>query len=187
MSSIKSRLLRGIAVLACICAACGPAAGAGGQHYVVTNDDEVPFFVSGVTFYTVGASGLLTLQQQVPTGGSGNGGGYFSANRVAVLDTGTAACVYASEAYKGDIVGIVVSTLQVGGSAFGSPTDTGVSNGIGLAVNPQYLYASFTDSSTIGTFQVLPGCSLTFLNDDSAFQAGDGNVESSPAWRSVGT
>jgi hypothetical protein len=87
------------AVLVCICAACGPAAAsASGPHYVVTNDDEVPFFVSGVTFYTVDSSGLLTLQQQVPTGGSGNGGGYFSANRVAVLDTGATACVYASEA-----------------------------------------------------------------------------------------
>lgn len=165
--SIKSLLWHAAAVLVCSWAACGPAAGATGPHYVVTNDDAAPFFVSGVTFYTVGAGGLLTLQQEVPTGGSGIGGGYFAANRVAVLDTGSTACVYASEASKGDIVGIVVSTLQVGGSAFGSITDTGTSNGIGLAVNAQYLYASFTDSSTIGTFQVLPGCNLTFLNDVS--------------------
>jgi 6-phosphogluconolactonase (cycloisomerase 2 family) len=156
------------AVFVCIWGACAPAAAASsGPHYVVTNDDEVPFFISGVTFYSVDASGLLTLQQQVPTGGSGIGGGYFSANRVTVLDTGSTACVYASEAFKGDIVGIVVSTLQVGGSASGSITDTGLSNGIGLVVNAQYLYASFTDSSTIGTFQILPGCSLTFLNDVS--------------------
>jgi 6-phosphogluconolactonase (cycloisomerase 2 family) len=167
MSSIRSGLSHAAAVLLCIWAACGPAAGASGPHYVVTNDDEVPILVSGVTFYTVGTSGLLTLLQQVPTGGSGIGGGYFSANRVAVLDTGNTACVYASEAFKGDIVGIAVSTLEIGGSAFGSITDTGLSNGIGLAVNAQYLYASFTDSSTIGTFQVLPGCSLTFLNDVS--------------------
>jgi 6-phosphogluconolactonase (cycloisomerase 2 family) len=165
---IKSWQLHVAAVLVCIWAACGPAAAASsGPHYVVTNDDEVPFFLSGVTFYTVDATGLLTLQQQVQTGSSGNGGGYFSANRVTVLDTGATACVYASEAFKGDIVGIVVSTLQVGGSASGSITDTGLSNGIGLVVNAQYLYASFTDSSTIGTFQVLPGCSLTFLNDVS--------------------
>jgi 6-phosphogluconolactonase (cycloisomerase 2 family) len=166
--SIKSLQLHVAAVLVCIWAACGPAAaGTSGPHYVVTNDDEVPFFLTGVTFYTVGANGVLTLQQQVQTGGSGNGGGYFSANRVTVLDTGATACVYASEAYKGDIVGIVVSTLQVGASASGSITDTGLSNGIGLAVNAQYLYASFTDSSTIGTFQILPGCGLTFLNDVS--------------------
>ena len=61
--------------------------------------------------------------------------------------------------------GIFVSTLTVGGSAKGSPTDGGTSNGIGLAMNNQYLYASFTDSNTIGTFSVQSGCSLTFLND----------------------
>ncbi len=166
--SIRSCRSHAAAFLVCVWVACGlAAAGASGPHYVVTNDDAAPFFLSGVTFYSVDASGLLTLLQQVPTGGSGIGGGYFSANRVAVLDTGSTACVYASEAFKGDILGIVVSTLQVGGSASGSLTDTGLSNGIGLAVNPQYLYASFTDSSTIGTFQILPGCSLTFLNDVS--------------------
>jgi 6-phosphogluconolactonase (cycloisomerase 2 family) len=55
----------------------------------------------------------------------------------------------------------------VGGSATGSPTDSGASNGIGLAMNSQYLYASFTGSNTIGTFQVQTGCSLAFVNDVS--------------------
>jgi 6-phosphogluconolactonase (cycloisomerase 2 family) len=167
-SSVKSWLSRAAAVLVCLWAASGPVPAATGPHYVVTNDDAAPFFVSGVTVYSVDTTGLLTLQQQVSTGGSGIGGGYFSANRVTVLDTGSTACIYASEAFKGDILGIVVSTLQIGGSAFGSVTDTGLSNGIGLAVNQQYLYASFTDSSTIGTFQVLPGCGLSFLNDVTA-------------------
>ena len=62
-------------------------------------------------------------------------------------------------------MGIVVSTLTVGGSAKGSKNDGGTSNGIGLAMNNQYLYASFTDSNTIGAFSVQSGCSLTFLND----------------------
>jgi 6-phosphogluconolactonase (cycloisomerase 2 family) len=172
----KSRLSHLAALLVCIWASCSPAAAASGPHYILTNDDAVPFFVSGVTFYSVGPTGLLTLQQEVPTGGSGIGGGFFSANRVAVLDTATTACVYASEAYKGDIVGIVVSTLEVGGSAFGSMTDTGATNGIGLALNAQYLYASFTGSSTIGTFQVLPGCSLTFLNDVSVSGLKQGSI-----------
>ena len=149
------------------CLASRPAA-AGGPHYVVANDDVVPFFVSGVSFYAVGSDGSLTLQQQVQTGGSGIGGGYFTANRVAVLNNGSAQCVYASEATAGDILGINVNTLQIGGSATGSISDTGTTNGIGLAVNAQYLYASFTDSGTIGTFQVQPGCSLTFVNDVSA-------------------
>ncbi len=47
----------------------------------------------------------------------------------------------------------------------GSSGDTGLSNGVGLALNAQYLYASFTDSSTIGTFQIEPSCGLSFVGD----------------------
>jgi hypothetical protein len=166
MRPVKSWLSRGAAAFVGILFTSGLSMAAGNApHYVVTNDDVVPFFLSGVTFYDVGANGLLTLQQEVTTGGSGIGGGYFSTNRVVVLDSGSVQCVYASQASSGDIVGIDVNTLAVGGTASGSPTDTGTKNGIGLAVNAQYLYASFTDSSTIGTFQVQPGCSLTFVND----------------------
>ena len=165
--STEDWLSRGIAVLVCICLASIFAVAAGAPHYVVTNDDVAPFFLSGVSFYTVGAGGVLTLKEEVQTGGSGIGGGYFTANRVVVLDTSTAQCVYASNANVGDIVGINVNTLQLGGTASGSITDTGTTNGIGLAMNSQYLYASFTDSSTIGTFQVQSGCSLSFVNDVS--------------------
>jgi 6-phosphogluconolactonase (cycloisomerase 2 family) len=162
---IKPLLSRVAIALVWVCAASGLAAAAGTPHYVITNDDVIPFFMSGVTFYTVDSNGLLTLKQLVQTGGSGIGGGYFSANRVAVLDTATAQCVYASQATNGNILGIDVNTLQIGGNVSGSITDTGTTNGIGLVMNAQYLYASFTDSSTIGTFQVQPGCSLTFVND----------------------
>ena len=99
------------------------------------------------------------------TGGYGIGGGYFGANRLAVLDSSGNQCVYASEAATGDIVGIAVSTLAVTSSTFGSANDTGASNGIGLAMNGQYLYASYTDSSNIGTFLIQPNCSLSFIND----------------------
>jgi 6-phosphogluconolactonase (cycloisomerase 2 family) len=141
------------------------AAAAPQPHYLVTNDD-VPFG-NGVTFYTVASNGLITLKEQVLTGGWGIGSGFFGANRIAVLKTGSEECIYASDAGTGDIAGIDVSTLQVGGLAFGSTTDAGTSNGIGLVLNSTYLYASFTDSNTIGTFTVQPGCSLTFLNDIS--------------------
>jgi hypothetical protein len=174
--STKSWWSRGAAALVGVCLAAGSAAAAGNPHYVVTNDDIVPFFISGVSFFTVGAGGVLTFQQEVQTDGSGTGGGYFPANRVVVLDSGSAQCVYASNASAGTIVGIDVNTLLVGGSASGSATDTGISNGIGLAVNPQYLYASFTDSSNIGTFQIQPGCSLTFVNDVTTFGVQGGIV-----------
>ena len=162
---IRRWFCRGAAVLVCLSVATGFAVGASGPHYVVTNDDAL--YLNGVTFYTVGANGLLTLQQQVQTGLSGIAGGYFSANRVVVLDNESEECIYASNALTGEIVGINVSTLAVSGSAFGSTTDTGITNGVGLAVNAQYVYAGFSDFSTIGTFQVQPGCSLTFVNDIS--------------------
>jgi 6-phosphogluconolactonase (cycloisomerase 2 family) len=82
-----------------------------------------------------------------------------------VLDSGNAECVYASQAQSGEIEGIGVTTLKVDGHATGSGNDTGVSNGVGLAMNAQYLYGSFTDHSTIGTFQVLPSCNLKFVSD----------------------
>jgi 6-phosphogluconolactonase (cycloisomerase 2 family) len=132
---------------------------------LITNDDVPPPFGTNVTIYTVDANGILKLKTKVPTGGIGIGGGYFAANRVNVLNSGNAECIYTSQATSGDIVGVVVRTLTIGDSARGSKNDEGKSNGIGLAMNAHYLYASFTDSNTIGTFQVLPGCKIKFLAD----------------------
>src|SRR5208282_4810455 len=93
------------------------------------------------------------------------GGGYFAANRVSVLNSGNAECAYATIAQSGEVEGIAIKTLAVDGHAVGSKNDTGASNGVGLALNAQYLYASFTDHSTIGTFQVQPGCKIRFVGD----------------------
>jgi 6-phosphogluconolactonase (cycloisomerase 2 family) len=153
----ESRWVLAVALLAGVLATSALAQ----TQYVVTNDDP------GVSFYAIAPGGTLTLQQQVQIGGFGNVAGYFGTNRINVLDNGTERCVYASVASTGEIVGINISTLTVAGSAAGTPTDSGASNGIGLASNSQYLYASFTGSNTIGTFQLQPGCSLSFLNDVS--------------------
>jgi 6-phosphogluconolactonase (cycloisomerase 2 family) len=118
-----------------------------------------------VSFFTVGAGGQLTLKTKVLTGTGGIAGGYFAANRVNVLQNGNTDCVYASTSQGGEIWGIAVKTLRIGGHATGSSKDTGASNGIGLAMNSHYIYASFTDSNTIGTFRVKPGCSLSFVGD----------------------
>jgi len=143
------------------------ALGAGKPHYLVTNDDVPPALNTSVTFYTVETDGLLAMKAKVLTGRGGIAGGYFAANRVSVLNSGNAECVYASQALSGEIAGIGVKTLEVGGHAVGSSKDTGASNGIGLAMNAKYLYASFTDSSNIGTFRVQPGCSIKFVGDIS--------------------
>lgn len=146
---------------------CGAAAAAPAQatQYIVTNDDVPPQIGNSVSFYSVQPNGALSYQQKVVTSGFGIGGGYFGLDRVAVVGSGSNSCVYISEAGTGDIVGVVISSFTVGGRATGSSGDTGTSNGIGLATNGQYLYASFTDSSTIGTFQLESGCNLTFVGD----------------------
>ncbi len=175
----KVWLLRGLVTFICvgvwICAASTSAAGATPPHYLVTNDDVT--FGNGVTFYSVGANGVLTLVQQVLTGGSGIGGGFFGTNRLSLLNNANNECVYASDAASGDIVGINVSTLAAGADVFGSATDSGSTNGIGLAMNGKYLYAGFTGSNTIGTFQVQTGCSLTFVNDISVAGLQSGGIE----------
>src|SRR5579864_5143581 len=100
-------------------------------RYVVTNDDAAFPFPNGVSFFSEAASGLLTFQQQVNTGGYGINGGYFGESRLAVANDGQENCVFSSQASSGNIVGVIVSSFSVGGVAFGSTTDTGLSNGIG--------------------------------------------------------
>ena len=132
--------------------------------YIITNDDE-SFPFTGVTFLSVGPNGGLTFKQQVATVGTGIGGGFFGANRIRVINAPNNACVFASEAGSGNVIGIDINTLTVGGSATGSETDSGAGNGIGLAGNDQYLYAAFVDSNTIATFKILSGCGVMFVND----------------------
>src|ERR1700729_1762701 len=79
----------------------------GATQYVFTNDDP------GVSVYSVAPDGRLTLNQQLQIGGFGNEAGFFGTNRIAVLDSATQQCVYASAASTGEVVGIVVSTLSV--------------------------------------------------------------------------
>jgi hypothetical protein len=165
--SLKSWFPRLIAVLVGVCVANGVAAGAGKSHYVVTNDDVPPALATSASFFTIGTNGLLNVKAKVLTGRGGIAGGYFAANRVSVLNSGNAQCAYTSQAQTGEIEGIAIKTLEIGGHAVGSSKDTGTSNGVGLAMNAKYLYASFTDSSTIGTFRVLPGCSVKFVGDIS--------------------
>jgi lactonase family protein with 7-bladed beta-propeller len=133
-------------------------------HYVVTNDDVPANLPSSVTFYTIHPDGTLTKKAKVGTGGNGAAAGYFGTQRVTVLNNAQSECVYASNAESGDIVGISVATLQQVGLARGSSTDNGIANGIGLAMSAGYLYAGFTGSSTIGTFQMSAGCNLTYVS-----------------------
>ena len=138
--------------------------------FVVTNDDLAPPFGNTATFYAVNPDGTLGGAASVETGGNGIGGGFFAAHRVIVVPNGADACVYASNAWDGDVAGIDAATHTVTGPFYGSANDAGNTNGMGLAANAQYVYATFTASSTIGTFSVQAGCTLNFVGD--VFAAG---------------
>ncbi|SRR5579871_1495291 len=142
------------------------AFGANAPHYLVTNDDLTGNFIQNtMTVYTIGANGQLTLSTQVDVGVTGATGGYFASNRVIALNSGSNQCIFASDAATGEVAGVNVNTLTLAGHAKGSSDDTGLSNGVGLALNGQYLYASYSDSSNIGTFQVQSNCGLSFVGD----------------------
>ena len=157
---IRSSLWR-TALLTVLCGF-GLTAGAAAQDYLLTNDGS---FTNGVSFYTIGPDGGLTFQQQVPGPGLGINGGFFGMIRLAVVNSGNTQCIFASEAFTGDVAWIVPGSGVAGGSATGSASDSGKANGIGLAANAQYVYAGFSESNTIGTFQVQPECVLTFVGD----------------------
>jgi hypothetical protein len=163
--------IRGNIVLlaACTYAAASSAATVG--SFLVTNND-VPLFNppqgpagSTVTFYSIESNGALANKVVVPTGGVGISGGFFASSRIAVLPQANDVCVFAANAASGNISGINAGTQTVTGTFPASSTDTATSNGIGLAANTNYLYATYSTSSTIATFTVESGCTLAFVGD----------------------
>ena len=154
-------------MLLCVTAS---AAGAVGRFLVTNNDVPVPNPPTGyagntVTFYSIGAHGVLGDKTVVATGGAGIGGGFFASSRVAIVPQGDDVCVFAADANTADIAGMSAATHSVTGNFIASTTDSGIGNGIGLAANAKYLYATFSSSSTIATFRIQSGCTLHFVGD----------------------
>jgi len=174
---MRSHLLLRLVLLLALSSACfaadpssnGSPAHPGSQSYVVANDDaSIVFDENTISYFIAGGSPSapsLTYQNSVPIGGVGGGGGNFGASSIVSLPSSDAQCLYISNAGSGSIASVNIQSQQLAGTFSGSPTDAGTSNGIGLALNRNYLYASYTDSNTIGTFQILPGCQLSFVND----------------------
>jgi 6-phosphogluconolactonase (cycloisomerase 2 family) len=155
------------------------SANPGSATYVITNDDVIYPYGNKVTFFLAGGTSTapsLTREQTLLTGGHGIAGGFFGMSRLTSLPDSGAHCLYVSDGGSGDIAGIDLQTQQATGTFPGSQNDAGTTNGISLAMNANYLYASFTDSNTIGTFAVLPGCQLSFLSDTSAVGLNGGTI-----------
>ena len=75
--------------------------------------------------------------------------------------------MFISDAGTNDVAGISIATLSPSGAFPASNTDS-ASSGLGVANNGSYLYANFTGSKTIATYQISTGCTLTFLGDTAA-------------------
>ncbi|HUI83546.1 MAG TPA: hypothetical protein VL240_04940 [Candidatus Binatia bacterium] len=145
--------------------------------YVITNDDGVSH--NYVSFFAAGgtpAAPTLTFASDIITRGRGIGGGFFGTQRINLLPDAATHCVYASNAGSGEISAIDLTTNQLAGNFPASPGDAGDSNGIGIVLNANYLYAAYTASNTIATFSVQPGCQLSFLEDVSAAGLNGGSV-----------
>lgn len=154
--------------------------------YLVTNDDVNG--ANSVSFYLPGGTATaptLTMKKVVKTGGRGLGGGYFASSRLSLVSDGTEECIFASEAGSTDIAGLILSTQAVTGRFRGSKGDSGGLVGIGLVSIGQYLYASFTGSFTIATFQIQSGCTLKFVKDVDAVGRNLGSASSIAASGSI--
>lgn len=161
---------------AAIAQASGPPSQPGIPSYLITNDDLPPKVPTSGTFFTVAANGMLQNPTRVSLGGVGVGGGYFTANRVNVLNSSIAPCAYLSVGGSAEVGAIDISTLQLVGNFPASSTDLSFDSGLGLANNGSYLYANYSTSNTIATFAILPGCSLQFLSDISVLGLQGGTV-----------
>jgi len=148
-----------------------------GIRYLITNDDPPPKIPTSSTLFTLAPNGLPQDPTRVSLGGVGAGGGYFAASRVSVLRSTTSACAFLSIGGSGEISAVDLHTQRNVGDFSAAPTDSGLSNGIGLVNNAAYLYASFSSSNTLATFSVLPDCGLRFLGDISPQGKHQGNVK----------
>ncbi len=150
-----------------VCATMWAADPAPLKSFLVTNNDPaitMPAVQNAVSYFSIAANGDLAGAGSVSTGGYGIGGGYFGASRIIVVPGANDYCIYAVNTASPDIVGIDGKSRAVTGPFFSGTGDSAVLNGMSLASNGSYLYATFTTSTTIATYQVLPGCQLNYLS-----------------------
>ncbi len=134
--------------------------------YVITNEDWG--FPQNTQYSVYLASGTdnapsLTLQSTILTADYGSFGGFFGTPRIASAPDLNTNCIYLSNSGDNTITSVALNTQAIVGTFSGSPGDSGISDGIGLTVNANYLYAGYGDSQSIGVFSTSPGCGLTYL------------------------
>lgn len=118
----------------------------------------------------------LTFVNYIYTGGYGSIGGFYSTARINSVPDVNTRCFYVSNSGDNTISTVSLDSQSVVSTVSGSATDSGSPDGIGMAVNAHYLYASYTASQTIGVFATSTGCGLTFMQDVSATGLAGGSV-----------
>lgn len=134
--------------------------------YVVTNDDvEFPYGNDISVYQAAGTDEApsLTYVNTIWTGGYGSTGGFFSAARITSIPDVNARCIYVSNSGDNSISTISLDSQEVVEVVQASDSDDGTPDGIGMAANANYLYASYTASKTIAVFTTNAGCGLTYL------------------------
>ena len=162
-----SRTLVAMALLVLVAAFSSGSAFAATHYYVVANNNTSP--TNSVSVYQVSGTSLVSLTT-VPTGGSGNGGGYFATVAQSIVHDGTNTCVFAGDAGSGDISAMkVIGTspfLSVVSNYFSPDGDTASNLGLGITISGNYLYANYTGGTTspsIGVWKIGAGCTLSFV------------------------
>jgi 6-phosphogluconolactonase (cycloisomerase 2 family) len=147
---------------------------AAAPHYLITNNDNSRG--NSATVYTILGDFLLKQKTVINTGGTGvDGLGAVATKRVSILNSPTQACAFLSDAGTADVAGISIPSLAATGTFKAASTDS-APFGMPVVNNGPYVYAGFTGSNTLATYQILPGCTLKFVQDIPASGVNGGSI-----------
>jgi hypothetical protein len=157
-----------ITIVVALCVTGALAADPSGlAKYVVTNDDNPNG--NTATFFSVAASGKLTLKKTVSTGGTGLGGGYFGSTKANVSHSKTQECAYVGNATSSNVSAIDIVNFKNNGPYAAGPNDSGKADGISLvSATTGWVYAGFSGASagdgtgSIAAYKELAGCKLKY-------------------------
>ncbi len=147
---------------------------ANSSHYLITNNDNSQG--NSATVYTITGNVALKQAAVIYTGGTGvDGIGAVATKRVSVLNSSTQTCAFVADAGSADVAGISLATLTATGTFKAESTDSAPS-GMAVVNNGGYVYASFTGSNTLATYEIMPGCTLKFIQDVAAAGLNGGSM-----------
>jgi hypothetical protein len=169
-------MIKVTSVLALAALALGLSSASFASHtFGVTNDDNPNAGANTATVFTITGANTIGVFKTLAAGGSGLGGGYFSAPRNSIEQN--ASCVFVANVASSTIAAFSKAShfAAVPGSPF-----AGIGNsdfeGMGLAASADgaFLYAAFSGSDQIGSYAIGTGANACVLTPLSGpISAGD--------------